>query len=197
MMEGLEAKPLKMPIALINQATHTYWNLGGHANGNILSHKIQLLASKITPLDARRSPLSGERSVTSSSLEQRTEGWMRWTVDMISTISWTGCMGARRRLSCLVRSRGGRWRNADRNEHQQQSIGLVAGRVGDLVGVNRDDVDHEPLLESIIEILSPLKFPSLNLGHLVQNVMRELWFRSGRSNACIYSLRGKSVFKLK
>lgn len=34
----------------INLASHTYWNLKGHANGDILSHKVQLFASKITPV---------------------------------------------------------------------------------------------------------------------------------------------------
>ncbi|KAG6412265.1 hypothetical protein SASPL_124939 [Salvia splendens] len=53
----MEAKPLKKPSTPINQAPHTYWNLGGHANGNILSHEIHL-ASKIMPVDDRRSPLS-------------------------------------------------------------------------------------------------------------------------------------------
>lgn len=33
----------------VNLAHHTYWNLRGHNSGDILSHTLQLLASKITP----------------------------------------------------------------------------------------------------------------------------------------------------
>ncbi|XP_022135314.1 aldose 1-epimerase-like, partial [Momordica charantia] len=40
----------------INIAQHAYWNLDGHASGDILSHKIQLLASKITPVDGELIP---------------------------------------------------------------------------------------------------------------------------------------------
>ncbi|XP_057806412.1 uncharacterized protein LOC131021301 [Salvia miltiorrhiza] len=58
----MEAKPLNKPTP-INLASHTYWNLGGHANGNILSHKIQLLASKITPVDDRLIPTGAISSV--------------------------------------------------------------------------------------------------------------------------------------
>lgn len=58
----MEAKPLNKPTP-INLASHTYWNLGGHANGNILSHKIQLLASKITPVDDRLIPTGAVSSV--------------------------------------------------------------------------------------------------------------------------------------
>ncbi|PIA62585.1 hypothetical protein AQUCO_00200533v1 [Aquilegia coerulea] len=36
------------PVNIIN---HAYWNLRGHNTGNILSHKVQLFASKITPND--------------------------------------------------------------------------------------------------------------------------------------------------
>lgn len=45
------AEPKDKPTP-INLASHTYWNLKGHANGDILSHKVQLLASKITPVDS-------------------------------------------------------------------------------------------------------------------------------------------------
>ncbi|XP_047973058.1 galactose mutarotase isoform X2 [Salvia hispanica] len=58
----MEAKPLNKPTP-INLASHTYWNLGGHANGNILSHKIQLLASKITPVDDKLIPTGAISSV--------------------------------------------------------------------------------------------------------------------------------------
>lgn len=58
----MEAKPLNKPTP-INLASHTYWNLGGHASGSILSHKIQLLASKITPVDDRLIPTGAISSV--------------------------------------------------------------------------------------------------------------------------------------
>ncbi|KAL3819437.1 hypothetical protein ACJIZ3_005342 [Penstemon smallii] len=51
----MEAKPLNKPTP-VNLATHIYWNLGGHKSGNIFSHRIQLLASKITPVDAKLIP---------------------------------------------------------------------------------------------------------------------------------------------
>lgn len=51
----MEAKAVNKPTP-VNLASHTYWNLGGHASGNILSHKIQLFASKITPVDDKLIP---------------------------------------------------------------------------------------------------------------------------------------------
>ncbi|KAL0713786.1 hypothetical protein Bca4012_020764 [Brassica carinata] len=51
----MEAKPLNKPTP-INLALHTYWNLHGHNSGDILSHKIQLLARKITPVDEELIP---------------------------------------------------------------------------------------------------------------------------------------------
>ncbi|XP_063938188.1 uncharacterized protein LOC108195018 [Daucus carota subsp. sativus] len=46
----MKAKP-KNKATPINLASHTYWNLAGHNSGDILSHTIQLLASKITPVN--------------------------------------------------------------------------------------------------------------------------------------------------
>uniref|UniRef100_A0A1J3GP06 Aldose 1-epimerase n=1 Tax=Noccaea caerulescens TaxID=107243 RepID=A0A1J3GP06_NOCCA len=51
----MEAKPLNKPTP-INLALHTYWNLRSHNSGDILSHKIQLLAGKITPVDDKLIP---------------------------------------------------------------------------------------------------------------------------------------------
>lgn len=51
----MEAKPLNKPTP-INLALHTYWNLRSHNSGDILSHKIQLLAGKITPVDEKLIP---------------------------------------------------------------------------------------------------------------------------------------------
>ncbi|KAF2315949.1 hypothetical protein GH714_040744 [Hevea brasiliensis] len=44
------AQPLNKATP-VNLALHTYWNLGGHNSGNILSHTIQLFGSQITPVD--------------------------------------------------------------------------------------------------------------------------------------------------
>ncbi|XVF09115.1 hypothetical protein REPUB_Repub07fG0063300 [Reevesia pubescens] len=46
----MEAKPLNKATP-VNLALHTYWNLGGHSSGDILSHSLQLFGSSITPVD--------------------------------------------------------------------------------------------------------------------------------------------------
>ncbi|KAL7192128.1 hypothetical protein ACSBR2_024050 [Camellia fascicularis] len=51
----MEAKALNKATP-VNLATHTYWNLGGHNSSNILSHTLQLLGSKITPVDSQLIP---------------------------------------------------------------------------------------------------------------------------------------------
>ncbi|XP_059441369.1 uncharacterized protein LOC132173781 [Corylus avellana] len=51
----MEAQPLNKATP-VNLAQHTYWNLGGQASGNILSHSLQLFGSKITPVDAQLIP---------------------------------------------------------------------------------------------------------------------------------------------
>lgn len=51
----MEAKALDKATS-VNLALHTYWNLGGHRSGNILSHEIQLFTSKITPVDSQLIP---------------------------------------------------------------------------------------------------------------------------------------------
>ncbi|WOK94233.1 aldose 1-epimerase-like [Canna indica] len=40
----------------VNLAQHTYWNLGGHTSGTILSNTVQIYASKITPVDTHLIP---------------------------------------------------------------------------------------------------------------------------------------------
>ncbi|XP_047155753.1 galactose mutarotase-like [Vigna umbellata] len=47
----------------VNLAQHTYWNLGGHNSGNILSHHVQIFGSHITPVDKLLIPTGEIRSV--------------------------------------------------------------------------------------------------------------------------------------
>lgn len=47
----------------VNLAQHTYWNLGGHNSGNILSHNVQIFGSHITPVDKLLIPTGEIRSV--------------------------------------------------------------------------------------------------------------------------------------
>ncbi|KAF3565965.1 hypothetical protein DY000_02018949 [Brassica cretica] len=48
-----EAKDQATPV---NLAHHTYWNLGGHNSGDILSEEIQILGSSYTPVDGELIP---------------------------------------------------------------------------------------------------------------------------------------------
>ncbi|MCE3049736.1 hypothetical protein HAX54_045614 [Datura stramonium] len=52
---NMQAKPLNKATP-VNLASHTYWNLGGHTSGNILSHTIQIFGSKITPVNDKLIP---------------------------------------------------------------------------------------------------------------------------------------------
>ncbi|KAI4375283.1 hypothetical protein MLD38_013171 [Melastoma candidum] len=52
MMKG---KALDKPTP-VNLAQHTYWNLGGHNSGDILSNKVQIFAHSITPVDSHLIP---------------------------------------------------------------------------------------------------------------------------------------------
>lgn len=40
----------------VNLAQHTYWNLGGHNSGNILSNEVQIFGSHFTPVDKQLIP---------------------------------------------------------------------------------------------------------------------------------------------
>ncbi|XP_019161637.1 PREDICTED: aldose 1-epimerase-like [Ipomoea nil] len=51
----MHAKALNKPTP-VNLAQHNYWNLGGHDSGDILSEKLQIFASHITPVDANLIP---------------------------------------------------------------------------------------------------------------------------------------------
>ncbi|PKI46541.1 aldose 1-epimerase-like [Punica granatum] len=48
---SMKAKALDK-VTPANLAQHTYWNLGGHNSGDILSEEIQILGSHITPTDS-------------------------------------------------------------------------------------------------------------------------------------------------
>lgn len=52
---NIEATPLTKATP-VNLACHTYWNLAGHNSGDIFSHKFQLFASRITPVDGELIP---------------------------------------------------------------------------------------------------------------------------------------------
>lgn len=62
MLIGNHELGIKMEATALNKATpinlasHTYWNLGGHNSGDIMSHEIQLYASSITPVDDKLIP---------------------------------------------------------------------------------------------------------------------------------------------
>ncbi|KAJ1384497.1 Glycoside hydrolase-type carbohydrate-binding [Sesbania bispinosa] len=47
----------------VNLAQHTYWNLRGHDSGDILSHKVQIFGSQITPVDDLLIPTGELKSV--------------------------------------------------------------------------------------------------------------------------------------
>ncbi|KAG5376821.1 hypothetical protein IGI04_041417 [Brassica rapa subsp. trilocularis] len=51
----MEAKA-KDKATPVNLAHHTYWNLGGHNSGDILSEEIQILGSSYTPVDGELIP---------------------------------------------------------------------------------------------------------------------------------------------
>ena len=46
----MKAKALNKPTP-VNLAQHTYWNLGGHNSGDILSNRLQIFGSRITVVD--------------------------------------------------------------------------------------------------------------------------------------------------
>ncbi|KAF4390728.1 hypothetical protein G4B88_015618 [Cannabis sativa] len=58
----MTAKALNKPTP-VNLAQHTYWNLGGHTSGDILSNDIQIFGSQITPVDDELIPTGKIQSV--------------------------------------------------------------------------------------------------------------------------------------
>ncbi|KAM7267066.1 hypothetical protein ACFE04_009232 [Oxalis oulophora] len=58
----MKAKALDKPTP-VNLAQHSYWNLGNHNSGNILSEEVQIFASKYTPVDKDLIPTGKLESV--------------------------------------------------------------------------------------------------------------------------------------
>ncbi|PON40405.1 Aldose 1-epimerase [Trema orientale] len=52
---AMKAKALNKPTP-VNLAQHTYWNLGGHNSGDILSNYVQIFGSQITAVDSELIP---------------------------------------------------------------------------------------------------------------------------------------------
>jgi len=54
---------------VVNLAHHTYWNLGGAAAGDILSHELMLAADKYTPVDAGLIPTGELKDVKGTPMD--------------------------------------------------------------------------------------------------------------------------------
>ena len=56
---------------VLNLSHHGYWNLGGHASGDILGHELMLAADSFTPVDTTLIPTGEVRSVAGTPLDFR------------------------------------------------------------------------------------------------------------------------------
>ena len=68
----------------VNLAQHSYWNLGGHDSGTILSHMVQIFASEITPVDENLIPTGSFQKVTGTPYDFRKPASVGSRIDQIS-----------------------------------------------------------------------------------------------------------------
>lgn len=66
----MSAKALNKPTP-VNLAKHTYWNLGGHNSGTILSNKVKIFSTHYTPVDAEHIPTGEIKSVETTPYDFR------------------------------------------------------------------------------------------------------------------------------
>ncbi|EKX41842.1 hypothetical protein GUITHDRAFT_61200, partial [Guillardia theta CCMP2712] len=66
----LEMRARSMSATPVNLAQHSYFNLAGHASGNVLGHDVQLFADKYTPME-QQIPTGEVRGVEGSAFDLR------------------------------------------------------------------------------------------------------------------------------
>lgn len=66
----MRAVPRTKPTP-INLAQHAYWNLGGHGSGDVLRHRVRLLADGVTPVDAALIPTGAVAPVAGTAFDFR------------------------------------------------------------------------------------------------------------------------------
>lgn len=56
---------------VVNMVNHTYWNLSGHANGDVLRHRLKIESHFVTPVDGELIPTGEIRSVAETPFDFR------------------------------------------------------------------------------------------------------------------------------